>query len=552
LGELAPGVEQRVAKLESAEASRRIADHDPTFWTDDPSGQAEIRKRLGWLTAPERSRTLLGELERLVREVQSAGYTHILLLGMGGSSLAPEVIAETFGVREIFGKSGLELQILDSTDPGQVRAAARWAPLDTTIFIVSSKSGTTGEVNAFLNYFWARARRRFGERAAEHFVAITDPGTVLEKLARERNFRRVFLADPTVGGRFSALTAFGLVPAALLGVDAEKFLARGEWMSAQCSSQVPAGRNPGLVLGAVLGEAALQGRDKLTVLADPQLASFGAWLEQLVAESSGKQGKGIVPVDIEPALPPKKYAADRLFIYLRFDGAEETRAQKLLKQGQPVLTLTLLDAYDLPAEFYRWEYATAVACAILGVNAFDQPDVQDSKDRTGRKMKEYQEARSLDEGQPIWEGEGGRVYGGDFPGLSEAKTLADLVRAFTAQAREGDYIAINAYVPRNPRMLNRLQALRAKILKQTGRATTLGFGPRFLHSTGQLHKGGADNGLFLQITYSPGSDLEIPGQNIDFGTLERAQALGDLEALLARGKRAIRVHLVDGDLRDLF
>jgi transaldolase/glucose-6-phosphate isomerase len=449
------------------------------------------------------------------------------------------------------GKPGLSLQILDSTDPGQVRAAARWSPVESTLYIVSSKSGTTSEVNAYLNYFWARSKRRLGERAADHFVAITDPGTGLEKLARERKFRRVFLADPTVGGRFSALTAFGIVPAALMGIDPQLLLARGAWMAAQCAGDVPTGRNPGLVLGAVLGEAYLQGRDKLTLLADPKVSTFGAWLEQLVAESSGKQGKGIVPVDLEPALPPRQYSADRLFAYICFDGSVEDRARKLRQRGQPVLTLALSDAYDIGAEFFRWEYATAVACAILGVNAFDQPDVQDNKDRTNAKVKAYQEARTFNEGQPIWEGAGGRVYGWNFPGLNGARTLADVVRTFIEQSREGDYIALNAYLPRNPRTFASLQKLRARIVKKTGRATTLGFGPRFLHSTGQLHKGGANNGLFLQITHNPAEDLEIPTEQISFGSLERAQSLGDLEALLARGKRAIRVHLVDGTIKDL-
>lgn len=551
LGPLAPAVAARVTKLSEIDAAKLMSAHNPAFWTDDPTAQADIRKRLGWMEAPTRSRALLPDLERFVKEVQADGFTHVLLLGMGGSSLAPEVLAETFGVREVNGKAGLALQVLDSTDPGQVRAAARWSPVESTLYIVSSKSGTTSEVNAYLNYFWARAKRRLGERAADHFVAITDPGTVLEKLARDRKFRRVFLADPTVGGRFSALTAFGLAPAALLGINPEKLLARSAWMAGQCAGEVPAGRNPGLVLGAVLGEAYLQGRDKLTLLADPQVATFGAWLEQLIAESSGKQGKGIVPVDLEPALPPRQYGADRLFAYIRFDGAQDERAQKLRQHGQPVLTLALSDAYDLGAEFFRWEYATAVACAILDINAFDQPDVQDNKDRTNAKVKSYQESRTLDEGQPIWEGAGGRVYGWNFPGLNGARTLADVVRTFVEQSREGDYIAINAYLPRNPRNFSSLQKLRARIVKKTGRASTLGFGPRFLHSTGQLHKGGANNGLFLQITQRPAVDVEIPTEQISFGSLERAQSLGDLEALLARGKRAIRVHLINGSIKDL-
>lgn len=551
LGPLAQRVAQRVEQLTDAKVPDRLWKHDPDLWTKDPAGQAEIRKRMGWLDAPKASFKLLPDLARLVKDVQAAGYTHAVLLGMGGSSLAPEVMSESFGSHEVYGSLGLELIILDSTDPGQVRATARWSSIEKTLYIVSSKSGTTSEVNAFLDYFWARVRRKLGDRAGEHFVAITDPDTALEKLARERKFRRVFLADPTVGGRNSVLTAFGLVPVALLGLDVRRLLERAYNMAAQCGPNVPAGRSPGLVLGAVMGEAALQGRDKLTIIADSQVRSFGSWLEQLVAESSGKQGKGIIPVDIEPPLEPKKYSDDRLFVYLRFDGEAEARAEAIRAAGQPVLTLVINDIYDLGAEFYRWEIATAVACSVLGVNSFDQPDVQDNKDRTNRRVVAFQQTRALDEGQPVWEGQGGRVYGWDFPGLNSAKTLADVVRAFVSLSRDGDYIAINAYLPRNDRRLNQLQRLRGKILKSTGRATTLGFGPRFLHSTGQLHKGGGNNGLFLQITRRPGTDLEIPTQKMTFGTLERAQALGDLEALLARGKHAIRIHLVDGDIKDL-
>ncbi len=555
LGPLQAGVAERVKKLAADNAAKRLWAHDPSLWTAEQAGQAEIHKRMAWLEAPAFSRELLPKLARLVKDVQSAGYTHAVLLGMGGSSLAPEVLSQTFGTREVYGRSGLELIILDSTDPAQVRATARWSKMEDTLYIVSSKSGTTSEVNAYLDYFWARAKRKLGDKAAEHFIAITDPNTALEKLAQERKFRHVFQADPNVGGRNSALTAFGLVPAALLGVDVSCLLYRAAWMAAQCASDRPLGSNPGVVLGAVIGEAAVQGRDKLTLLTDPQLTSFGSWLEQLVAESSGKQGKGIVPVDIEPPLPPKKYADDRLFVYLHFgvdeDAEQAGRVADLQKAGQPVLTLNLADAYDLGAEFFRWEVATAIACAVLGVNSFDQPDVQDNKDRTHQKVTTFQQTRHLGEGEPIWEGQRGRVYGWDFPGLNGAKTLADVVRAFAAQSREGDYIAINAYVPRNERNLKKLQALRGKLLKITGRATTLGFGPRFLHSTGQLHKGGANNGMFLEITTQAASDFEIPGEGLTFGTLERAQALGDLEALLARGKRAIRVLMTSGDLKDL-
>lgn len=544
----------RLKQFADDNAARRLWAHDPTLWTDDEAGQAEIRKRLGWLEAPARSQALLADLARVVQEVQSAGLTHAVLLGMGGSSLAPEVLSQIFGSLEVNGKPGLELIVLDSTNPVQVRAAARWSDLARTLYIVSSKSGTTIEIDACLNYFWTRARRKLGDRAGDHFIAITDPGAPLDQMARAYKFRRVFLADPTVGGRNAALTAFGLAPAALMGIDAARLLNRAAWMAEQCSADRPASSNPGLALGAVLSAAALQGRDKLTILADPPIEAFGAWLEQLIAESSGKQGRGIVPVDIEPAAPPRKYGADRLFVYLKLgigDLLVEKRVVEIRKAGQPVLTIAIPDVYELGAEFFRWETATAFACAALRVNSFDQPDVQDQKIRTEQRVAVFVRDRSMDEGQPVWEGPGGRVYGWNFPGLNGADTLADVVRAFIALSREDDYIALNAYLPRNERVLNQLQALRAKILKATGRATTLGFGPRFLHSTGQLHKGGANNGMFLQITQRPPVDIDIPTRQMTFGRLLRAQALGDLDALMARGRRVIRIALVDGTLKDL-
>jgi transaldolase/glucose-6-phosphate isomerase len=403
-------------------------------------------------------------------------------------------------------------------------------------------------VNAFLDYFWDRAHKRLGEKAAMHFIAITDPGTSLDKLAVSRNFRHVFRANPSVGGRYSAMIAFGLVPAALLGLDVERLLDNAAWMAAQCSPEIPAGRNPGLVLGAILGEAALHGRDKLALLADPEIGSLGSWLEQLVAESSGKQGKGIIPVDGEPPAKASDYSSDRLFVYLRQSGTLDQTVEKLQKAGQPAITLPIPEEYHLGAEFYRWGIAIAIACSILQVNGFDQPDVQDSKDRTSHKIAKLHQSGSLDEGKPIWEGEGGRIYGKTFAGLDQAKNLAQVVKLFLKQATPGDYVALNAYLPRNSRTFASLQKIRAHILKQTGTATTLGFGPRFLHSTGQLHKGGPNSGLFLQITSDTKQDLAIPGEDITFGELERAQALGDLEALLARGRRAIRIHL-DKDTR---
>ncbi len=553
LGSLSDKVSERVKDLASHAAARRLWLPDPTLWTQDSGEQEEILRRVGWLRAPEKSRALIPQVKRILADCQKEGYTHALLLGMGGSSLAPEVLRLTFGVQTVNGKPGLDLAILDSTDPAQVRAAAQRAPLAKTLFIVSSKSGSTSETQSHLAFFWKRAVHNLGkDKAGAHFVAITDPGSMLEKQARERSFREVMLADPTVGGRYSALIAFGMLPAGLLGLDLDRWLDRAEAMMKVSTPATPAGRNPGLVLGAILGEAALAGRDKLTILTDPEFSAFGSWLEQLVAESSGKQGKGIVPVDQETLLPPRNYSKDRLFVYIRLTGSLDSSVQKLQAAGHPALVLPLKDAYDLSAEFYRWEVAIAIACAIMDIDAFNQPDVQDNKSRTQQKIAAFKSSGKLDEGEAIWEGEGGRVYGQAFPGLNGARTIADVVEAFLQHVKGGvDYVALNAYLPRNPRTFSKLQKVRSVVLVRTGCATTLGFGPRFLHSTGQLHKGGGDNGVFIQITADPRIDFEIPDQGIRFATLERAQALGDLEALRSRGRRAIRIHLTSADILDL-
>jgi len=559
LGPLATAVSQRIAQFTTQSVAERLHAHDATLWTSDPVGQAEIRKRMGWMALPF-SEANRGEVEKaisLASDLRKEGYTHALLLGMGGSSLAPEVMSLMFP-----DLGGLDLSILDSTDPLQVETAANLAPLERTLYIVSSKSGTTSEVSAFFDYFWSLTQARLGERAGGHFIAITDPGTPLEILARAYRFRQVFLADPNVGGRFSALSVFGLVPAVLLGMDVERLLKQAVWMACQCSpmaasnsekvgtphvaSPLP-GRNPGLVLGAILGEAYLNKRDKLTLLAEPDLLSFGAWLEQLVAESSGKQGKGIVPVDGEPLMMERLYGNDRLFVYLRRNGYYDAEMATMMQAGHPALVITIPDVYDLGAEFYRWEVATAVACAVLGVNAFDQPDVQDNKSRTMAKIAAFKEDGNLDESLPVWEGQGLRVYVSEpvqtaFAFNKEAR-LDEIISAFLMLGQAGDYVALNAYLPRDSSSLDLLRRLRVVVQKHTCLATTVGFGPRFLHSTGQLHKGGADNGLFIQITADHERDLDIPGQGLSFGVLERAQALGDFEALAARRRRLLRLAL---------
>jgi transaldolase/glucose-6-phosphate isomerase len=538
LGVLQQPVAERIAQLKQINAVQRVHQQDAALWTNDPQGQEEIKKRLGWLNAPYNSQQLIRDFETLLHDCSKEGYTHVVILGMGGSSLSPEVFATTFPAAN---QQALHLLILDSTDPEQVKAITRQLPMEKTLYIVSSKSGTTSEPNALLAYFWEIAQNHLGEKARRHFIAITDPGTPLEKLAKANGFRQVFLADPNVGGRYSVFTTFGLLPATLAGVNVPKLIERAAQMAKQCTADFPAERNPGLVLGAVLGTAALHGRDKVTLLLDPEIATFGSWLEQLLAESSGKEGKGLVPVDLEPLVPAKYYSHDRIFVYLAHSNKYNKIIERLQKAGHPALILSIRDLYDLGAEFYRWEFATAIACAVLRVNAFDQPDVQDSKTRTEKKIFAFLEKGALEEATPIWQDENFALYGTDQSITVGA--LPEILQNFLTQLKPGDYLAINAYLPRNRTMLAKLQKIRRSLLKRTGNSTTLGFGPRFLHSTGQLHKGGANNGVFIQITAEPDSDLSIPGRGYTFGVLEKAQALGDFEALQSRQRRAIRIHL---------
>jgi transaldolase / glucose-6-phosphate isomerase len=544
LGILAEPVAERIALLQKQELAERIRAIDATIWTDEPAGRHEIRKRMAWLYLPEKSRRILPEISFVKEEIFSDGLKQVLLLGMGGSSLAPEVMSLIFreqkGSAEKVEKS-LPITILDSTDPAQVGAASNSSQVRDTLYIVSSKSGSTAEVNALLAYFWDHAYQSVGNHAGKHFVAITDPGTPLAALAKERDFRQILHPDPKVGGRYAALSVFGLFPAALSGVDLERLLSGAARMAHQTAVDVPPGRNPGLVLGAILGEAALQGRDKLTLIADDDLEPFGAWLEQLIAESSGKDGTGIVPVDIEPLAEPVVYGKDRLFIYLRRSGKYDEGVGRLKEAGFPVISLSIENNYDLGAEFFRWEMATAVACAVLGVNPFNQPDVQNAKVRTEEKISEYHEKGKLSEGVPVWEGDQVRVYADHL--LGSTPSLSEILDDFLALGQEGDYVALNAFLPRTASYQDLLQKFRIAVRARTGLATTLGFGPRLLHSTGQLHKGGPNKGLFLQITADPSLDIQIPGWGLTFGTLQKTQALSDQESLLAAGRRTLRIHL---------
>ncbi len=546
LGSIATDVKDTVQKLQTMNYSTRLYQKDAELWTQDAEGQAEIRIRMNWLSAPMDSRSYVSELKLLNQECYSRGLTHVVLMGMGGSSLAPEVLKLLHTSMQAE-NPGLELIILDSTDPEQVQNVSNEAPLDKTLFIVASKSGTTGEINAFNSYFWEMAQKRFGPRAGEHFIAITDPGTKLDELAHTRGFWKVFLADPQVGGRNSALTAFGLVPAALVGWDVEKLLKNANTVAELCHPEKTLAANPGVVLGAIMGSAAVCGKDKVTFITDPSWTPFGSWLEQLIAESSGKNGKGIVPIADEPIIDPVKYGKDRLFVYLRESGEKQEFVNAVQQTGQPVVTLDIFDQYDLGGQFYLWEIATATACSIIGVNSFDQPDVQDAKTRTLEGLAEYRKNGKFTEVQSVIQLKNARIAT-RCQLKSKSDGLAEVINSFVEKNfKKDDYIAINAFLPRTETNLEKLQSLRKLLLKKFTTSTTLGFGPRFLHSTGQLHKGGANNGLFLVITAERIHDLEIPGEGISFGTMQRAQALGDLQALEAKGRRVLWIDLDEPD-----
>jgi transaldolase/glucose-6-phosphate isomerase len=535
LGPMADSVSKRISQLEADSVPARLWKHDPFLWAPakDKEGQHEVTIRMGWLTSTDKARKKLKEYQAFAKEIKKAKIDRVLVLGMGGSSLTAEVFSSLMAAAGI--EASLSLAILDSTDPAQVTEAAKYYPPDKSLYIVASKSGGTAEVMAAFDYFW-----KLSKRDGSRFIATTDPGTSLEALARKRGFRKIFSADEFVGGRYSALTDFGLVPAALLGMDLNQLLDRADWMRAQCGEHVPAARNPGLALGAVLGEAALGGRDKLTVVSDAPLSAFAGWIEQIIAESSGKNGKGILPVPLEPLGNPDVYGDDRIFVYLRQTGEHDEAIAALKAAGHPIIQLPITNFYEIGAEMFRWEIATVVACSILGVNAFDQPNVESSKKITKAKIAEYQKKGKLKEGKPAWKKDGITVFS---PTAVTGASLKSILGSFLKKAKAGGYIAINAYLPRNAENIDALQQMRVAIRAKTGNAVTAGFGPRFQHSTGQFHKGGPKNALFLVLTAEPEKDFEIPTEGLTFGALIRAQALGDFEALIEAKRKAIRVHL---------
>ena len=521
-----PHIEATLADLHEHGVVRRIWHGDHTVWKPDPEGVAD---RLGWLTVTDLMRPELPALRAFAEEVRTDGFRHVVLLGMGGSSLGPLVLGETFGSVPGFP----ELIVLDSTIPSTVKQVEEAIEPAHTLFLVSSKSGGTVEPLSLYRHFRELVEQASGARSAgSNFVAITDAGTSLDELAGEQGFRRVFQNPPDLGGRYSVLSYFGLVPAALLGLDIGAVLDRADRMRQSCDAGVRDAENPGARLGAIMGAQAREGRDKLTVVTSPALATFGLWAEQLIAESTGKEGKGIVPVAGEPLLGPVSYGDDRLFVYLRLEDddneATDGAVAEIEATGQPVFHIKLDDRYDLGAEFFRWEFATAVAGSILGINPFDQPNVELAKSQTDMVLAEYESAGRLPQ--------------------EEARTgIAELL----SEAGDAAYLAIMAFVHPTPEIERSLDRLRTAVMDVHHIATTLGYGPRFLHSTGQLHKGGPDTGLFLQLTAGHAEDMPIPDEPHTFGVLADAQALGDLRALRERGRRVVRVHLEAGSAENI-
>ncbi|HMD41050.1 MAG TPA: bifunctional transaldolase/phosoglucose isomerase [Candidatus Acidoferrum sp.] len=538
---LSAAVESTLADWTKNDKVRRLWRGDASLWTG-----ADENNWLGWLGITDDQLAHIEHLTSLAAEVKKAGFAHVLLLGMGGSSLCPEVLRLTFGKIEGYP----ELHVLDSTDPAQIKAIEAKIDLKNTLFIVSSKSGGTLEPNIYKQYFFTRVKETIGEKeAGNRFIAITDPGSKMQHVAENDKFRHIFFGLPSIGGRYSALSNFGMVPAAAMGIDVHKFLSRTEEMVHACGATVPAAENPGVVLGAILGTLTNNGHDKVTIITSPGISDLGAWLEQLLAESTGKIGKGIVPVDREKLGKPENYGNDRIFAYLRLesgaDHQQDVAVEALEKAGQPVVHIAVEDIYALGEEFFRWEIATAVAGSIIGINAFNQPDVEAAKIEARKLTNEYEAAGKLPAEEPFFEGDGVKLYADprNAEALENGKTLAEILKTHIGRAGAGDYFALLAYVQMDAENEAALQGIRLAIRDAKKVATALGFGPRFQHSTGQAYKGGPNSGVFLQITCDDAVDLRVPDQKYTFGVVKAAQARGDLAVLAERGRRALRVHL---------
>ena len=559
LGGHTAAVESAFARARAERWANRLFARDTTLWSQDPRIRAAIADRLGWLDAPEHFTTQIPALEGFSEGIREAGFTTAVVAGMGGSSLAPEVLVRTFGVAD----GWLDLRVLDSTDPAAVAAVVDDLDPLSTLFIVASKSGTTTEPLAFQADAWARIERALREHQAprnEHpgelMVAITDPGKSLEAIPHHDELREVFLNPPDIGGRYAALTYVGLVPGSLIGLDLDALLGSARAMLAACRETDPA-INPGLSLGLAMGTLAKAGRDKLTFLADPGVATFGAWAEQLIAESTGKRGLGIVPIDLEPLGPPDVYAAHRAFVRIRLAGssglevdAADRLAAAVEAEGHPVITLELADPIDIGGEFIRWEVATAIAGAVLGIDPFDQPNVEEAKQRTRDLLAAHGQGNGsgMSVASPPIAVEAGLALHGDAPLRLSANgegTLVGELRRHLARRRPNAYLALQAFIAPTEARDELLGAIRSLLRDSTRCATTAGYGPRFLHSTGQLHKGGPPTGWFVQVTSDHPIDRPIPGWPYTFGQLIDAQAQGDFEAIEAHDLPIVRVHLAD-------
>ena len=541
---LAATAKSTIADWQSGEKVKRLWDRDASLWTGE-----EESKWLGWLDIVDEQLAQHHQLQQFATDVHRCGFEHVLLLGMGGSSLCPEVLRMTFGCIPHYP----QLHVLDSTDPAQVRAFELALDIPKTLFIVSSKSGTTLEPNIFKQYFFERAKQVVGaDQVGSHFVAITDPGSKMQQVAESDHFLRIFFGRASIGGRYSALSNFGMVPAAVMGLDTKKFLDCAAQMVRACAPGTSVEENPGVALGIILGTAAGAGRDKVTIITSPGISDLGAWLEQLLAESTGKIGKGIIPVDREHLAGPDVYGKDRVFAYICLengvDATQDAKVAALRESGQPVVQITVLDIYDLGAEFFRWEIATAVAGAMIGINAFNQPDVEASKVATRALTSEYEKTGRLPAEKPILEDSGIKLFTDDRNAAELAKSageksLVGYLKAHLDRIHTGDYFAVLGYIQMNTEHEQSLETVRHAVRDRKRAATCLGFGPRFLHSTGQAYKGGPNSGVFLQVTCDDSVELPVPGQKYTFGIVKAAQARGDFQVLAERGRRALRVHL---------
>jgi transaldolase/glucose-6-phosphate isomerase len=543
--------------LNEAQISRRLFAKDPYLWSSDPKQIEEIKIRLGWLDSAEYFLDRTGEIEQLVKEVKKAKYQYVILLGMGGSSLCPEVSKETFGSKPGYP----DLFVLDNTDPAAVKEIESKINLSKSLFIVSSKSGTTLETSSFHHYFYEQMKKAVGDSAGEHFVAITDPDTLLTKEAEEQKFRHTFDNPAEFGGRYSALSFFGLVPMALIGIDIKKILNNAYQMQLSSGPIVPAEVNPGISLGAFLGINYKLGRDKITFVMSESISSFGLWVEQLIAESTGKTGKGLIPVENEKLGIPAYYSNDRVFVHI-FTSKDDSKADarriaEIEKSGHPIVRIEIRDKLSLGAEYLRWEVATAAAGVVIGINAFDQPNVAESKKNSNDLLAEWKINGSFREGNPVVSKDGISVFVDDsakwlFEG--HRKSVQDFLSSYVKLAKSPDYISLLAYLLQTPDREKLFQTLRINLRDNLKVTSTLGYGPRYLHSTGQLHKGGANTGLFLLFTADTNEKLAIPGQDFGFETLQRAQALGDFHSLNTHERRVVRIHLgsdVEGGLKKL-